>query len=113
MAGLGCRDGGGSSQDARVSDEVRSTQISANANMLYYPCGRDHGLYISEDGRKVECATRGRCRAERSEERLKPQELFKDDEDGRIKTNTYLESGDMSTLVDLDGCDLLDGAIPR
>jgi hypothetical protein len=32
------------------------------------------------------------------------------DEEGRI-TNTYLESGDMGTLVDLDGCDLLDCTI--
>ena len=32
--------------------------------------------------------------------------------DGRI-TKTYLESGDMGTLVDLDGCDLLDGGLPR
>jgi hypothetical protein len=33
------------------------------------------------------------------------------DEEGRI-TNTYLESGNMGTLVDLDGRDLLDGGIP-
>jgi hypothetical protein len=41
--------------------------------------------------------------------RMDWEELSKD-EDGRI-TNTYLECGDMGTLVDLDGCDLLDGGI--
>lgn len=64
---VACLDGqdcGSSSQDARVLDKVRSTQISANANMLYDPCGRDHGRYISESRRKVERATRRRCDAE-------------------------------------------------
>ena len=47
-------DGSGSSQDARVLDEVRSTQICGDANMLYDPCDCDHGRYISEGSRKVE-----------------------------------------------------------
>jgi hypothetical protein len=38
-----------------------------------------------------------------------PKNCQKDGE-GRI-TNAYLESGDMGTLVDLDGCNLLDGEI--
>jgi hypothetical protein len=54
VARLDGHDGSGSSEDARILDEVRSTQIRGDANMLYDPCDGDHGRYISECSRKVE-----------------------------------------------------------
>ena len=109
VARLDCQDGSGTSQDPLVLNEVRSTQIRGNANMLYDPCSCNHGRYISEDSRKVEFATRGWFGAERGEDGLVPENRQKDEE-GRI-TNTYFESFDMGTLVELDGFDLLDGGL--
>jgi len=82
VARLNGHDGSGSSQDARVLDEVRSTQIGADANMLYDPCDGDHGRYISEGSRKVEFATRGWFSAERNDKGLgaKNCEMMKTEE---------------------------------
>jgi hypothetical protein len=63
VARLDSQDGSGSGQGTRILDKVRSTKIRANANMLYDPCGRYHGGYISEDERKDERATLGRFNA--------------------------------------------------
>jgi len=54
VARLDSHDGSGGSQDARILDEVRSTQIRADAHILYDPCDRDHGRNVNEGSRKVE-----------------------------------------------------------
>jgi hypothetical protein len=112
VARLDCHDASSISQDAWVSDEVRSTQIRPDANVLDDTRSRDHGLHIREHRRKVVCATRGRCTAERTDNGLWGV-INCQKKDGKMeeKRDTYLDNGDMGALIVLDGCDLLDGAV--
>jgi hypothetical protein len=72
VARLDCQDASSSSQDVRVLDEVRSTQIRADANTFYGLRGRQRSRCSSDETRNVELATLDRCSVERQEDGLGP-----------------------------------------
>jgi hypothetical protein len=56
MPGFDGEDGGGCGQEVFVVDEVCSSQVRADTNMLDRSCNGSHGSNVGEDGVKVEGA---------------------------------------------------------
>jgi len=84
-------DGSSRSQDARVLDEVCSTKVRSDTDVLHELGDRHHGCDIPEHTRKIELASRQRRLAKADDE--------------------FLEGGNMDGLVDLDDRDLGDGDV--
>ena len=91
MARFDGHDGSSRSQDARVLDEVCSTKVRSDTDVLHELGDRHHGCDIPEHTRKIELASRQRRLAKADDE--------------------FLEGGNMDGLVDLDDRDLGDGDV--
>lgn len=67
MTGLDGQDGGSTSENNRVLDKVRSTEVCADADVLDDPRDLQHSVDISERAREVKFATRKRLLAKPSD----------------------------------------------
>ena len=110
MTALNGDNGGSGGQDGGVGNEVCSTEVCTNANLLDETGHGKHGRNIGQNRREVKRARRERLSTERDKGFLR---YIQSPGKESVYTKTYLNDGRVGALVDRDGRELLDGDVRR